>query len=213
VFWNANAAGIAATRQTARKVLYGYVGSLLLGVPLHDGLVHSWNRAVQQFGAGTTFDQPVNVTGMAGLKWGEPTIMNPFSRQRLERSDFEELNGWLSRTGRNFFVFPDATILYGLHRRVSPQPWLYFSPGHSFLVSEFPHVDATVIDSLQRNHVEIIVLEKASWLGNEKLLAAMPRLHRWIEADFQKFRTFGIFEVWTMRRLDPMARESTEVRK
>jgi hypothetical protein len=91
-------------------------------------------------------------------------------------------------------------MLYGLHHRVSPQPWLYFSPGHSFLRSEFPDVDAAVVRSLRRNNVEVVVLEKHCWLGNQDLLLSqMPQLRAWIQQNFTKATEFGIFEVWTSR--------------
>src|SRR5262249_30264120 len=136
------------------------------------------------------------------VKWGDPTFISiPGLSHRtvLKREEFEGLNAWLAAYRGNFFVFPDCIILYGLQGRISPQPWLYFSPGHSFLKSELPAVDARVVKSLKANHVGVVVLEGDSWIQSNELLNEMPQLRAWIYRDFEKVRTFGMFEVWELR--------------
>jgi hypothetical protein len=60
-------------------------------------------------------------------------------------------------------------------------------------------MDATIVDSLIKNNVRVVVLEKRSWLGNEKVLNDLPGLKEWIHRNFQQDTSFGIFEVWVQR--------------
>jgi hypothetical protein len=174
-------------------------GCIVLGLPMYYGVRHSWERTVQQFPQGTTFSHSIQVPGMSRVKWGEPTHFG--KELNISAQDFEKLNAWLAKTDANFFVFPDSTMLYGLHGRVSPQPFLYFSPGHSFLREELPEVDATVIDALKRNNVQVVILEKDSWVKNQNLWKEMPKLKTWIDHDFVKVQEFGVYDVRVMREL------------
>ena len=173
----------------------------LLGTPILTGWTVSASRLVQQFNAKTQFIERVNVPGASRLVWGDPTLVGPERgvTTKLTRQDFENVNAWLAKANTNFFVFPDSTLLYGLHRKVSPQPWLLILPGHSFRMSDLPEVDATVVRSLRKNKVEVIIIEKNSFLRNHELLQAMPQLQTWIHDDFEKAAEFGIYEIWAQR--------------
>jgi 4-amino-4-deoxy-L-arabinose transferase-like glycosyltransferase len=199
VFWKY--AVLAETPRTdwQKRAFFVGLACLVLGYPLLNGLNTAWSRSVQEFEAGAVFNQHVKVPGLARVLWGEPTRYG--ERSTIDRRDFEALNAWLAETQANFFVFPDSTMLYGLQGRVSPQPWLYFSPGHSFLIEDLPKVDAAVVDALQKNNVRVIVLEKDSWVLNHNLWKQMPKLRAWIESDFEKVRDFGIYEVRLSREV------------
>jgi hypothetical protein len=179
--------------------------SMVLAVPLFDGALVSVGRRVQEFGPGTTFMDRVQVPGMSRVRWGEPTVIGSKSTSNptiLARQEFEALNDWLRKADTNFFVFKDSTVLYGLQHRISPQPWLYFSPGHGFLWEELPHVDAGVVESLVRNDVRVIVMEKESWLGDGDLWKKMPKLEAFLENDFEKVNEFGNYQVYRRRPSD-----------
>ena len=209
VFWHTGPVALNVATTRIRMLLYISVAATILWRPFYHGLLASSHRTVQQFGLAATFDDRVAVPGLSRVKWGEPTVINFPTDTTLSRTDFERLNSWLSAADSNFFVFPDSTMLYGLHHRVSPQPWLYFSPGHSFLRSEFPNVDAAVVRSLRRNNVEVVLLEKQCWLGNQALLMRqMPQLRAWIQQNFTKATEFGIFEVWTSRTFNTTRAET-----
>ncbi|HEX4998815.1 MAG TPA: glycosyltransferase family 39 protein [Terriglobia bacterium] len=179
---------------------------LAFGVMFADGLATSWYRTVQQFDAQTSFGEPLKSPGLSGVWWGKPTpIARPEWRKvDLSRNDFEGLNAWLTATDANFFVFKDATMLYGLHQRISPQPWLYFSPGHGFRKDELARVDAEVVASLRRNHVEVIIVENETWV-DVGLLEKMPKLAAFIADDFKKVREFGAFDAYQIRPSDVTA--------
>jgi 4-amino-4-deoxy-L-arabinose transferase-like glycosyltransferase len=168
----------------------------LLVLPFADGWLHSWWRTVQEFDSSTQFSEPLHVPGMTRVRWGNPTWMD---KVNLTRTDFENLNTWLTAANCDFFVFPDSTLLYGLHKRISPQPFLYFIKGHTFREEDIPAVDASIVESLKKNKITVIVLEKTTWSQNHKLLKELPKLQTWINDEFQKEREFGIYEIWRLR--------------
>ena len=98
-------------------------------------------------------------------------------------------------------MFGDSTMLYGLHGRPSPQPWLYFLDGHSYLDSDLPYVDRIVVASLSHQAIRTVIVEKISWAGNQDVewLPHMPRLQEWITNNFAKRKEFGIYEVWVLK--------------
>jgi hypothetical protein len=204
--------GAAVSERTNRAFLAG-ASVLLWSALIVQGVRTSWNRSVQQFVVGTHFSETLDVDGLRHLKWadcsysGRLAISSGFNlavtnRQWwLRKSDFQELNDWLARNPGNFFVFGDSTILYGLHRRPSPQPWLYFIDGHSYLDSDLTTVDQVVVASLSRVAIRTVIVEKVSWAGNEdaEWLPRMPRLQSWIGTNFVKEMEFGIYEVWVLK--------------
>ena len=193
VFWKYVVLAETSPTDAVKRAFFVGLGFLVLGYPLLSGMSKAWSRSVQEFERGAVFNHYLKVPRMTRVVWGEPTHHG--ERTTIAQQDFEALNAWLSETQANFFVFPDSTMLYGVQGRVSPQPWLYFSPGHSFLIEDLPKVDAAVLDSLQKNNVQAIVLEKDSWVLNHNLWKQMPKLKAWIEGDFEKVKDFGIYEV------------------
>jgi hypothetical protein len=197
-------AGLLASISLMIVSAYSVVGKATLY-----GWTSSASRVVQQFDYATRFNERVNVAGASRLVWGDPTFVGPWGdptfvgprRERMEltRQDFDDVNAWLAKRNTNFFVFPDSTLLYGLHHKVSPQPWLYLFEGHSFRSSDLLQVDDAILRSLQKNGVDVVVLEKVSHLQNHKMLPRMPQLDAWIHNRFEKAAEFGIYEVWVLR--------------
>jgi len=193
VFWKYAVLAETSRTDLLKRAFFVGLACLVLGYPLLNGLNSAWNRSVQEFEAGAVFNHQLKVPAMSRVLWGEPTRYG--ERSTIEGTDFEALNAFLAETRANFFVFPDSTMLYALQGRVSPQPWLYFSPGHSFLIEDLPKVDSAVVEALQKNNVRVIVLEKDSWVLNHNLWKQMPKLKTWIEGDFERVKDFGIYEV------------------
>ena len=180
-----------------------------------EGITIAWTRNVQEF-EGASFDEPLSVPRARGLLWGEPTRITPqfcgglgemcklsaadADRERpfqiLHKADFEGIAVELQRRQQNFFVFPDATILYGLLGRPSPQPLLYFHPGQSYALADQGELDRRILQSLQDNRVELLVLERASFMGTHKLLAAFPALNAWFERDFRPVMEIGNYRLF-----------------
>jgi hypothetical protein len=122
------------------------------------------------------------------------------SREFLERSDFEALVAELRSRQENIFVFPDATMLYGLTGHISPQPLLYFHAGQSFLLEDRDRLDQEITQALQKNDVQLVVLERASFMGTHRQLGEFPRLSAWLQSDFQSLRELGNYRVLERRR-------------
>ena len=154
------------------------------------------NRTVQQFDGNTTFAEPLHVKGASRVFWGKPTFLNDTSI--VTRQDFDDLNAWLAQSERNFFVFSSSSLLYGLHQRISPQPWVLLTPDHSFLSADFARVSAVIVNSLRKNHVTAVVLE-GPLFKNDPILLNMSSLHDWIQQDFRMEQQFGGYQVWTLR--------------
>jgi hypothetical protein len=196
VFWKKRLGGERPLQYWAKAAVPVLSAFFLFYRPIRNGWEYSATRIVQQFDSNTTFAERLHVAGASRVMWGEPTVMGTLT---VTRKDFEDLNAWLAEANTNFFVFRHSTLLYGLHKRVSPQPWLYFLPDHSFLMSDIAQVGTTILESLQKNKVTVIVVEKSSSSHNDELLKQMPSLNAWLHNQFQKTKEFGFYEVWTLR--------------
>jgi hypothetical protein len=206
------------------KVAALLVGGLVL-YSLGEGLMVSRGRFVQEFAPGTSFSEPLGVPGARRVLWGEPTRITPqfcsslgdmckisgastaldHSYDVLRREDFEDVASLLRQRNRNFFVFPDATMLYGLTGRPSPQPLLYFHPGQSYSLGDQADLDRAIVDALEQHQVSTVVLERASFMGTHKLLTQFPRLDAWIARNFELSREVGNYHVFDARTSAPFA--------
>jgi len=203
----------AAISSWTSRALLCSTSILLCTALIAQGIRTSWNRSVQQFPTGSHFTESLNVDRLHRLKWADcsysgrlalstgVSVADPNREWWIRKSDFQNLNEWLVRNPGNFFVFGDSTMLYGLHQRPSPQPWLYFQRGHSYLDSDLPYVDEVVVASLTRTTVRAVILEKISWAGQQDTswLPHMPKLQKWINSNFTKEKEFGIYEVWVAK--------------
>ncbi|HTV19925.1 MAG TPA: hypothetical protein VMG12_14670 [Polyangiaceae bacterium] len=190
-----------------------------------EGLMVADGRFVQEFAPGATFDERLQVPGAERVQWGEPTRITPqfcsslgdmckissastaldHSYETLRRQDFEQVARRLRERGGNFFVFPDATMLYGLTGHPSPQPLLYFHPGQSYAIADQAELDRTIVAALEQHHVRSIVLERASFMGTHKLLAEFPQLDAWIARNFELSEEIGNYHLFDAREAAPSA--------
>jgi 4-amino-4-deoxy-L-arabinose transferase-like glycosyltransferase len=156
-------------------------------------------RIVQQFDASTTFAEPLHVKSASRVLWAEPTFLYSNSgTSRVTGQDFDDLNAWLEKSQRNFFVFSNSSLLYGLQHRVSPQPWVLLEPDHSFRSADFDRVSSVIVSSLRKNHVTAVVLE-GPLFENDPVLLNMSSLHDWILREFRMEEQFGGYQIWTLR--------------
>jgi hypothetical protein len=190
-----------------------------------EGLIVDYFRTVQEFAPDVRFADELDVPGASGITWGDPTRTTPrfcesigemckISRENAElerplevlhKEDFERLALTLRNLRQNFFVFPDATMLYGMTGRPSPQPVLYFHPNQSFLVDDEAKLDGLIVDSLVRHQVTLVVLERAAFMGTQKLLPSFPRLKSWIEDNFVPIDDFGNYRLLAAKPGSPPA--------
>lgn len=220
--------GVSVCVPLARPAFVAAASVVIGGLTLYsvgEGLMVAHGRFVQEFAPGATFDERLRVPGAERVRWGEPTRITPqfcsslgdmckissastaldHSYEILARKDFEQVASRLRERSGNFFVFPDATMLYGLTGRPSPQPLLYFHPGQSYSLADQAELDRTIVAALERNHVRSIVLERASFMGTHKLLTEFPELDAWIARNFELTEEIGNYHLLDAREATPSA--------
>jgi len=184
-----------AVRPNHMNVALVTIGGILLLILSRQGLLVDFRRTVNQFAPSARFERRLQLPRIGRVRWGEPTRLGSLT---LEQADFENVVRWLERKDGNFFVFSDATILYGLLGRASPQPMLYFQRGQSYREADVPQLEDEILGSLGRNDVKTVVLEKRVPLDDMKI-ASFPKLNRWIRTEFERSHEFGLFEIWEKR--------------
>lgn len=170
-----------------------FFAALLLVLPLGAaGLAIDLIRAVHQPRL-VDYSEKLSIPAMRRVRWASPTHIGEFT---ISRQQWEGLYEYLMARPGNFFVFPDATILYAITGRPSPQPFLYFVRGHSFADFQIPQADAAILASLQRSNIQTFVWEERTFMQTANTLTLFPQTHAWLLGNFRKARNFGIFQVW-----------------
>ncbi len=139
------------------------------------------------------FKETLSVKEFKFLKWGEPTSMRGAN---VKKEEIESLINFLKWENKNFFIFPDFTILYGILNFPSPQPLLWFHKGLTYPYSYDKSLDNWIVESLKKNNVKIIVIEESSWFGTEERLRDFPLLISYIEKNFIGVNKIGIFSIY-----------------
>ena len=139
------------------------------------------------------YSEKLSIPAMRRVSWANPTYIGEFT---ISRQQWEGLYNYLMARPGNFFIFPDATIFYGITGSPSPQPLLYFVRGHSFGDADIPRVDAAILASLQRHNIQTFVWEERTFMQTANTLTLFPQTHAWLSTNFRPVRNFGIFQVW-----------------
>jgi len=170
-----------------------------------DGILVSLSRHVHDIFAGTIFPNNLQIEKLKQLKWAQPTeIWNlAISEESTEKWNAEirekhlvELYNYLEKEDKNFFIFPDLTILYGVLNAPSPQPLLWFHQGVTYPKRYDQKLDEWIVKDLVENKVEIIVIEEVSIFGTTGRLNNFPRLRTYIEGKYKKVKKIGIFDIY-----------------
>jgi hypothetical protein len=171
--------------------------SVLAAWVIFEGVQVARYRVVQEFGSTTRFVNRVQVPGMEGFYWGDPTLIpTQTGLVTIRREDFENLARYLQSRPGNFFVAGDATILYGLLRKPSPQPLLYFAPNHSHTAADIPRLDNAILRSLETHNIQTVVKEQFTFMSTQPVYSVFPQTWSWLTSKFEPVHNFGIFEVW-----------------
>jgi len=171
--------------------------SVLTAWVIFEGIQVARYRIVQEFGSTTRFVSRVQVPGMERVYWGDPTLIpTRTGLVTIRQEDFENLARYLQSRPGNFFVAGDATILYGLLRKPSPQPLLYFAPNHSHTAADIPRLDDAILRSLETHNIQTVVKEQFTFMSTQPVYSAFPQTWSWLTSKFEPVHQFGIFEVW-----------------
>ncbi len=189
-------AAILSRREPRRVLLTAAVGVMVVAIGTF-GIHSGWSRRVHTIYRHSEFGGRVDAPGWEQLQWGQPMKLKSTD---IRIDDLNALISLLRRSNANFFVFPDWTFLYALVGRRSPQPVLWFHPGLTYSNSYDEALDNWIVRDLERNKVEIVVLETEAWMGSpERRLAAFPLLRRYIDDTFAETVQIGIFRVLERR--------------
>lgn len=165
---------------------------------VYQGSKVSWQRVANEFPLDTGFTEKLNIPEASSLRWGNPTFLGGSEGKfyaPVTKAEFEGLYWYLRKTGKNFFVFPSSTILYGLLQKPSPAPWLFFLEGHSHAASDLPRLDTTALASFQKTNVCVWVKENASYMNEHENYSKLPKTAAWLTSNFRKTQQFGPYDV------------------
>lgn len=190
------ALGVGSLRN-AGKIAVIAVALWAVGVPAVVGTQVTFTRKAHDPVAGAAFSPtPIAIPAWKPLRWGQPTVLHG---TEIREADVVQLYWELMKRGRNFFIFPDFTIFYGLTGRPSPQPIVAFNKGLTYPDTYDPELDARVVRALAEHQVELIVLEEVSarYGGNSRrTLADFPALEAYLKSAFKEMRRIGIFTLY-----------------
>jgi len=174
--------------------------SVLAAWVIVEGVQVARYRIVQEFGSTTRFADRIQVPGLERVYWGDPTLIpTPTGLVTIRKEDFENLFRYLQGRPGNFFVAGDATILYGLLRKPSPPPLLFFAPNHSQTASDIPRLDDKIMRSIEAHNIQTVVKEQFTFMGTQPVYSVFPQTWSFLTTKFEPVRQFGIFEVWERR--------------
>ncbi len=157
------------------------------------GINVSWSREVHDIFGKSKFTKYFDEDQLENLKWGEPT---PIEGANVKQKDIVDIYDYLKLKNKNFFIFPDFTIFYSLLDVPSPQPVLWFHRGLTYPRRYDPGLDKWIVRDLDKNRVEIIILEEKSFFRTQPRLKNFPMLKSYIENNFQKVDQIGIFNIY-----------------
>lgn len=153
----------------------------------------SLSRKVQEFN-NSKFPENFPTDKLKALKWGKPTKIWGFE---IKQEDVVNLLNYLKEKNKNFFVFPNFTILYGLLGVPSPQPILWFHSGLTYHVVYNPDLDKWIVNDLIKNKVGVIVIEENLFYSN---LDDFPQLKQYVSNNFIETKKIGIFHIWENKK-------------
>lgn len=193
------------TRRDARTMLAAAVILSSIYVSI-SGVSVSLNRDVQDSVAGSSFPKRLTHPGLLSLRWGSPTMI---ADRDVSERDIVNILTYLNESKKNFFIFPDFSIFYGLVGVPSPQPLLYFARGETYPATGQNSADSLVVNGLKENGVEIAVLEERSVSGTDEVLNDFPLLKAYLEESFIKVGKMGIFHIHRKPEygFEPMGKE------
>jgi hypothetical protein len=163
------------------------------------GVGVSMSRMVHDIFRGSEFGEPMAVEDLENLRWAQPTWMTGYE---IREDEIARLHTYLKGRRKNFFVFPDFTIFYGLIGVPSPQPLLWFHEGLTYSKVANSELDRRIVEDLKRNQVQIFVREEVSWVNTVERLYDFPQMKSYLRSNFTKVGAIGIFSVYERKPPD-----------
>ena len=162
------------------------------------GASKSLARSVMQFPSFSTFNNYSSSPGLSGLKWGDPTLLSNSSNLTLR--EWDSLVNTVLRQHRPFFVWGDATVLYGLAHQPSASPLLYLGRNHSYRLKDCAVLDPMLLSYLQRYKVTMIIHQTHNYIEKDvHQLQDFPQSYAWVKRNFQLAEKSPTFEIYLFR--------------
>jgi hypothetical protein len=175
------------------RIVTGLILALFISLASAAGYKVAMRRDVHEMLRGARFGAPVSIPGLEGLRWGEPTLIRG---TEVRPEHLAALYDYLNHSRRNFFIFPDFTLFYGLLGRPSPQPLLWFHEGVTYSREDNGPLDARIVAALELNKVTVYIREQSAWFDTGARLDDFPLLRSYLREDFHKVGEIGIFSVY-----------------
>jgi len=176
-----------------KSLLFALIVLIVLAGTSISGIRVAMGRSVHDIFAHPRFGKPVAAEVLKPLRWAKPTAMGDY--EITERSIVDLLE-YLRRCDCNFFIFPDFTIFYGLLGVPSPQPVLWFHRDVTYIPGANQWLDRRIVSDLERNNVDVLVLEQVSWFNTGERLNDFPFTKRYLMANFAMERRIGTFLIY-----------------
>ena len=177
------------------------VAVAMFAINILGGANSAWKRQAQDMIPPLKFHPVSFPSTVAPLQWCDTTPIGTVGGRTVvvPTKHFELLCRIVANHAGNVFIFPDFTAIYGLTGKHPPQPLLWFHDGLTFAKGGDPELDAWIVGALEKNQVDMIVLEEVSWLGSYITLKRFPLLDKYISTRFQKVGRIGAYQIRTRR--------------
>jgi len=175
----------------------GILGVLIIALALFDA--YNFNKSVNRPRSIHELGPSVRILkSSAGLpaslkfmRFGMPIDI------RFRPDDIQKTVDYLSSQNANFFLIGDTSLLYGLAKKPSINPALWFHPGltmPSLGSADFQGYENQVLKNIKKYKVRYLVLEgTGTWNGVD--LKAFPQLAGLVQNDSAENKTFGRFKI------------------
>lgn len=130
------------------------------------------------------------------------------SKYRFSAHALKNLVEYLKKQKANFFLLGDSSIIYGLTRRPSPNPSLWFHPGLTLPFHETPAFDEyekKLLMNLKKYRCQFLVIEgEVTWFN--LYLACFKKLPALIKGNATLNKKFGSFLIYPidLKKIDSL---------
>jgi len=160
------------------------------------GMEVTWRRVVHDGLRQAAVFRPLPIASFRPLRWGDPTWLSGVT---VTAADIKGLYDYLENEEKNFFIFPELTVLYGLLGKPSPQPLVWFHRGLTYSGNYDFELDRRIVRDLEKNEVKIIVLEGILSPERDRIFDLFPLLKWYIINRFQSEGSIGPFFLFAKR--------------
>ncbi|MFH1772555.1 MAG: glycosyltransferase family 39 protein [Candidatus Omnitrophota bacterium] len=180
-----------------KRFLILLIGFVFVILSIRGGQI-ALTRQVHSAVKGAASYESFEIKPLKYLKWASPTRLYPEAMPEItvDKRHIDELYLYLKQKGKNFFIFPDFTIFYGLLKKTSPGPLVWFHEGLTYKEGGDSFLDGWLVEGLEGKRVEIIILESRPPYGYDVRLGDFPLFRDYVFDNFDLVNEIGIFHIY-----------------